>query len=276
MKLKFPDPFFKKRIIAATIFVTILVSATIFSQWTYFFLYLLILIISLLEFYKIITCNNSKPNKYWGCFCSIFLYTALYFYARNILDSKYLLIAFPILFLLFPNKLYDKTDSSPFISIAKTILGIIYISIPFSMIHFITYTSYFYNYELILGIIFITWINDTMAYLIGSLFGKTRLFSRISPKKSWEGSIGGAIFSILLAIGISYFYKTVNLSVWVLIGIITVVMGIYGDLVESMLKRSVNIKDSGNIMPGHGGILDRFDSFILIIPFVVVFIKLIL
>jgi len=128
---------------------------------------------------------------------------------------------------------------------------------------------------LLLGYFVILWINDTFAYLFGTAFGKHRLFERISPKKSWEGSIGGALISIIAAWLIASFTNSLPLIHWIVIAIIIVICGTLGDLVESMLKRSLNCKDSGTLLPGHGGILDRFDSVLISAPIIFVYIQLV-
>ena len=125
-----------------------------------------------------------------------------------------------------------------------------------------------------MGLLLIIWASDTGAYFAGSAFGRTKLFERISPKKTWEGLIGGALVAGGFAIGLSRYYSDLNTIEWLSGAAIVVVAGNYGDLVESLFKRSMSIKDSGNSIPGHGGFLDRFDSLILSVPFIVVFLKL--
>jgi phosphatidate cytidylyltransferase len=125
-----------------------------------------------------------------------------------------------------------------------------------------------------LGILGLNWINDTFAYLTGSLIGKTPFFPRISPKKTWEGTLGGIFFTVIIAWGISYYLNVYTPNQWVAIAASVAIFGTLGDLIESMLKRSVGVKDSGNIMPGHGGFLDRFDSFVFLLPFVWIVLRL--
>jgi phosphatidate cytidylyltransferase len=125
-----------------------------------------------------------------------------------------------------------------------------------------------------IGYLGILWLNDTGAYFTGSLIGKHKLFERISPKKTWEGSIGGAVLAIATAYLASILFPQFSAWKWIGIGILTVIFGTLGDLVESALKRSLNIKDSGTILPGHGGILDRFDAVLVSVPFVFVFLSL--
>jgi len=124
-----------------------------------------------------------------------------------------------------------------------------------------------------LGILFLIWSSDSGAYVVGSLIGRTRLFERISPKKSWEGTIGGGLFSLLVAYILSRYFLEIRTDQWLTLAVIVIVAGILGDLIESMLKRSLQIKDSGSILPGHGGILDRFDALIFAVPFAWVYLQ---
>ena len=130
------------------------------------------------------------------------------------------------------------------------------------------------HYGIVLGFLLILWFNDTGAYFVGSLMGKHKLFERISPGKTWEGSAGGALFALLTAWGLSFVFHRLDVVQWLILALITIIAGTLGDLVESMLKRSLGIKDSGNILPGHGGMLDRFDAVLLSAPFVFVYLAL--
>ncbi len=151
-------------------------------------------------------------------------------------------------------------------------LGLFYISLPIILIidirlHDIKYLSDNFLKIIPCGIIFSIWINDTMAYIVGSLIGKTP-FSKISAKKTWEGTIGGALLCIVIIAGIGWWTKFYSLTDWIFIATICAIFGTLGDLLESKLKRMANVKDSGSILPGHGGFLDRFDSFLIATPFV--------
>lgn len=165
---------------------------------------------------------------------------------------------------------------------AYTMLSQLYIALPLSMINVLAFrqspdgATHFY-YLLPLSIFIFLWTNDTGAYCTGSLFGKHKLFPRISPAKSWEGSIGGGVLVLIVAT-IIYFLEsqgenlsTLNLWEWLGLGLVVVIFGTWGDLVESLFKRTLGIKDSGNILPGHGGMLDRFDSSLMAIPAAVIY-----
>ena len=147
-------------------------------------------------------------------------------------------------------------------------------AVPFSLLHVIAFCTGKYQFELVTGILLLTWASDTGGYFAGTLFGKTKLFLRISPKKSWEGFVGGAILTLAIAFLISSYVDILPLWKWMTIGILTVIAGTYGDLVESLFKRSINIKDSSESLPGHGGFLDRFDALLLSLPFIAAFLKL--
>jgi phosphatidate cytidylyltransferase len=148
---------------------------------------------------------------------------------------------------------------------------VIYVVVPFSLLVITGFTQSGlsnYNPTIILGFFFLLWTSDTGAYLVGISLGKHRLFPRISPKKSWEGFFGGLVFTLIVSWVISKYFTVISLTDWVIIALIIGIFGVLGDLIESLLKRSFDTKDSGNILPGHGGILDRFDSVIFSAPLV--------
>lgn len=182
---------------------------------------------------------------------------------------------------LFISGLYTKSSDSVN-DWAYTMLSQMYIALPLSTINVIAFRQAadglnYYYYLLPLSTFIFLWANDTGAYCTGSLFGKHKLFPRISPAKSWEGSIGGGLLVLIVA-SVMYYIESqgenlsgLNLIEWLGLGLVVVVFGTWGDLVESLLKRTLGIKDSGNILPGHGGILDRFDSSLMAIPASVVY-----
>ncbi|OQX77824.1 MAG: phosphatidate cytidylyltransferase, partial [Bacteroidetes bacterium 4484_249] len=128
------------------------------------------------------------------------------------------------------------------------------------------------TYELVLGFFILIWTNDTFAYLTGMLFGRHKFFERISPKKTWEGTIGGAVFAIIGAYILSLVFQVINPIEWIGFVLTLIIFGTFGDLIESMFKRTINVKDSGGLMPGHGGILDRLDSILIAAPFVIIYV----
>ena len=154
----------------------------------------------------------------------------------------------------------------PFPNIGIYFLAVFYIAIPLILLQLIAVGEIYYPNR-VLGLLLLVWTNDTGAYLIGSRFGKHKLLERISPKKTWEGSMGGAVFAVMMAWGLSCIITDFTQPQWLALSVVAAIGSNLGDLVESMLKRSVGVKDSGTLLPGHGGLLDRFDAFIFCLPF---------
>jgi phosphatidate cytidylyltransferase len=202
------------------------------------------------------------------------LFTLSFLIEADIIHNKFYFLVFPIVVLIYLIYLYKKTELKPFRGIAFTFLGIIYVAIPFSLLNVIAFSNGTYAYELILGSLLILWSNDTGAYFAGVRYGRRKLFERVSPKKSWEGSLGGFILAMGMAYTISHFTNVLMPWQWFCVGVIIVICGTYGDLVESLFKRSIEIKDSGRLIPGHGGFLDRFDGLLLSAPFITAFLKI--
>ncbi len=176
------------------------------------------------------------------------------------------LLFFPFTFSVFIYELYTKSER-PFENVAFVMLGMVYIGVPFALLLFVAFDGGLYYPNLVFALLVMNWVNDSGAYFVGSKFGKTPLFPRISPKKTWEGSAGGMIFTLVFGMILYYTFQELDLRDWLVLAAIVVIFGSLGDLVESMLKRSVQIKDSGGLLPGHGGLLDRFDAFIFLLPF---------
>lgn len=172
---------------------------------------------------------------------------------------------FPLLFIWALIELWRKKPH-PINNIAVSFFGLIYVCVPFLLAININIEDH-NSFPKLAGMFILIWTNDTFAYLSGRFFGKTKLFERISPKKTWEGTIGGIFFSFGMAIALSLLFDADNLFFWLVTTAIITPCAIFGDLLESLFKRSLNIKDSGNIMPGHGGILDRFDAALFALPF---------
>ena len=190
------------------------------------------------------------------------------------------------MFLIFALAIFSKNEK-PIQDVAYTIAGIIYVGLPFALLNRISwmqeginngkiFRGCDYNFHLILGPILLIWASDTFAYLVGSLIGKRKLYERISPGKTWEGTIGGGVLTLASSYIVAGWFPEIAFVHWLVISALVVVFGTLGDLFESLLKRQVGIKDSGKIMPGHGGILDRFDSLIFVTPFVYLYLTWVL
>jgi len=237
----------------------------------------IILLIGLKEFYTLIDKGGFKPQRRTGYILGISLFLGngmMTFYGYS---EKFLLFPLLCFFLILPIELYRKRED-PFTNIAHGFLGIIYVAVPITLLINIVHLNDEIGYQpwFFVGFLMMILASDSGAYLAGTAFGKHKLFERISPKKSWEGAIGGLLMSIAFAIGFSFYIDVLNVWQWVGLSVICVVAGIYGDLVESLLKRNVGAKDSGSILPGHGGVLDRLDSIGLATPFAFVYLKIIL
>lgn len=263
-----------QRVIVAILGVMVIISGIYWHEWTYFAVFLIIVFFTLREFYKLVGLDGFLPLTFWGIMIGVFIYTFTFLVQMNLMDLEWFYLIFPLGSITYFIKLYKKSDAKPFVNIAFTFLGILYVTVPFSLLHVIAFSMGSYQFELVVGILLLTWASDTGGYFAGTMFGKTKLFLRISPKKSWEGFVGGAILTLLVAFIISNYSEIIPLWKWLMIGILTVIAGTYGDLVESLFKRSINIKDSGATLPGHGGFLDRFDALLLSLPFIAAFLKL--
>lgn len=231
-------------------------------------------LICLIEFYTLVKTTGIRPHRSIGYIAAIIMFASVagrYFFE---FETKWLLINIPLFFGIFIRELYKKS-TIPFSNIAYTLLGLLYTTVPFIFYHSIAFISGEYNFHLALSFFLMLWGNDTGAYIFGMKFGKKKLFERHSPKKSWEGFFGGVFTSTVVAIIIANYYTDYDLKHWVAIAIIISCFGTMGDLVESMFKRSIHIKDSGKILPGHGGLLDRFDGLLLSAPVVFVYLYLI-
>lgn len=257
---------FWQRTLTGTLFVGAVALCTLLNQFSFFILMFGINFLCLLEFYELILPDKSWIEKYLGIIAGsvIYIMFAMIFSADLSLAWYYHLI--PVFLAIFIIKLFEKSHNE-FTTLAFQVMGLMYITLPLVMLTKMGFfNSFDYSSGLPMGFFILLWTSDTGAYLSGRSFGKHKLFERISPKKTWEGSIGGMVLTLLIAYGISYLFDDVNRVDWLIIGALIVVFGTFGDLFESLLKRNLQIKDSGSLLPGHGGVLDRFDGLFLAIP----------
>ena len=268
---------FLKRTLTGAIFLVVMIGGILWNQYSLMVLFFVISMLGLDEFYNLLSKAGYFPNRKLGLLCggTIFLLIVL---SGLMGEVPVLYISFVLAACIFFSELY-RNKPTPFHNVAITMLGIIYVVMPFALwTNFIkgySATVETYDAHLLLGYFFLLWTNDTGAYLVGISIGKHKLWERISPKKTWEGFIGGVLLSVVIGYVISMFYKELHPILWMIMGAIIGITGTMGDLVESVLKRSIDAKDSGSILPGHGGILDRFDGVLLSTPFVLVLLELV-
>ncbi|KAA6332228.1 Phosphatidate cytidylyltransferase [termite gut metagenome] len=209
----------------------------------------------------------------------VYLFLAFMLLCRGMVDSRVFIPYLLLIIYLLISELYLKRENPP-ANWAYTMLSQFYVALPYALLNVLAFqydyaaNSVNYNPVIPLSIFIFIWLNDTGAYCVGSLIGKHKLFKRISPRKSWEGAIGGGVLAIASSFVFAHFFPVLPIIQWVGLALTVVVFGTWGDLTESLLKRQLGVKDSGNILPGHGGMLDRFDSALLAIPAAVIYLFL--
>lgn len=264
----------KTRAITGFFFVVVMLAAFFFGPYIFIAFFSLLSLLCLLEFFKLIKTDQILPQQIIGLLIGLFIcIAAASFWFNASFTGYFLALLVPLNVSVFFSELYQKSEK-PFQNIAFTFLGVIYAVLPFVFFMSMAFLSGNFSFHLPLGFILLLWTNDTGAYLTGRKLGKTKLFERHSPKKTWEGFIGGIILTALVALIISRYFQEISWLHWIISGLIISIFGTMSDLVESMLKRSINVKDSGSILPGHGGLLDRFDGLLLAAPLVFIYLYL--
>lgn len=280
-KMKIPG--LLERLLTAIIFAAVMVGGIYGGKISFLILFALITCLCLWEFLSLVLTGKAKQDrirKFLGIVVGLVPYILESVYLLGFSNSprQYIVLSsfalFLLIFLIFIYELFSKSEK-PFNNLAFIVLGMIYIGFPFALLNFIAIKQGIYYPNIVFGLLLVTWCSDTGAYLVGSMIGKTPLFARISPKKTWEGTLGGAVITLLFAWLLSYIIPELSLVNWLVLSLIIVIFGGFGDLIESMLKRSFQIKDSGRLLPGHGGILDRFDAFIFMLPFAAAYLLLV-
>ncbi|MFD2999734.1 phosphatidate cytidylyltransferase [Pontibacter toksunensis] len=262
-----------QRIIVGVLGAAVFIGSICYSEWTFFLLFLGLTLLGIAEFYKMVHVQGIHANRGIGFVLGGLFFVSMFLVQAELMPGELLYLSLPVLFLIFIYELYRKRPQ-PFTNIAFTIVGVVYVAGPFGLLHLLAYLEGEYTWQPILGLMLLIWASDTGAYIAGKNFGKHKLFERISPGKTWEGWIGGTLFSIGVGYVLSLFLLDLQVYQWVGVAIIVSVFGVLGDLSESMLKRSLGVKDSGTLLPGHGGLLDRFDSLLMAIPFIIAFLKI--
>ncbi|MGA2406807.1 MAG: phosphatidate cytidylyltransferase [Bacteroidales bacterium] len=277
------NTFFKRTLTGAWIVIFVMGGFWL-HPISFFLTGLVILIGTQYEYYLMIRNAGVKPQMIPGILTGITAYIISTLIASGLIPKSSFLILIPMMLVIIVVELYRKNEK-PFDSLAHTFFSVLYTAVPVSMFPFsafsrsglnslLPHSNIIFSPGIIIGFFILIWANDTGAYLTGMSFGRHKLMERISPKKTWEGFFGGVIIASLIAWLLSGWLGVVDKIHWIIISVIVSIAGTYGDLVESMLKRSTGVKDSGTIMPGHGGFLDRFDSAIISFPLVYLFISL--
>lgn len=260
------------RFLSGLVYVTLLIVATAYSVQSFYVLFGIFLIISLFEFCRILKINFYLPIV----IACISYFLAVRYYTFRTLDL--FLLGFTLITSFSLTQLLFNTNKNELNSVSKYVYVLGYIIFPFIIISKIPFSGNDFRPKIIISIFILIWTNDTFAYIVGKSVGKRKLFEKISPKKTIEGFLGGLFFSVVAGILISKFYfnpslqhSTKSIFIWSVTAIIISIFSTLGDLIESKFKRIAGVKDSGTIMPGHGGILDRLDSIIFVAPFVFLF-----
>ncbi len=259
--------------------VGVVLGSILYNEYTFAFLFALILILGLHEFYQLFKNSLVTPHRLAGYVLGLAVFWVLLAIAASILEPVWLL-AVPVLLLVVFGAELSRAKEYPAGNIAITVFGALYLALPLGLAGFLVFPEEIgiteYTPHILVALLSFIWIYDSGAYLFGVSFGRHRLFERISPKKSWEGALGGAVFTMAASRSAWYFIPEIAWRHWLAISILVVISATFGDLSESMLKRASGVKDSGNILPGHGGILDRFDSLLFVVPVVVFYLKIVL
>ncbi len=264
----------QQRVIAAIVGVPFILFMIWYADWTLALLFCVVSALTQREFYRLLGLDGFEPLTAYGTVVGTMICVLAYFVETDQISMGAYFLICPASSMIFLIKLYKKKDMKPFTNIGFTFLGIIYVAMPFALLIIMALQGGTFHPMIITGCLLLLWASDIGAYFAGTKFGRRKLFERVSPKKSWEGSLGGAAAAGIIALGLTFWAPELKPWQWYCVGGIIVVTGTYGDLVESLFKRSIAIKDSGTSIPGHGGFLDRFDGLLLATPFIITFLKL--
>ena len=269
------------RTLSGLVLVAVFVGAVLGSQWSFGALLLLILVGGQTEFYKLARETGLSPQRWMGLAVGVLLFALNFIvfrqFSRSVTDEAggavlYLLLYIGLLLpTLFVCELFRRS-ATPLANLGATLLGVLYVAVPLSLLLYVPVLAGdgVWRPETVLCYIFIIWANDVFAYLVGMTFGRHRLCERLSPKKSWEGFFGGLAGAVVMGL-VGARVLDGSYAAWVGLALVAAVTGVLGDLTESMFKRSAGVKDSGRLIPGHGGVLDRFDAMLVAAPFVLVY-----
>lgn len=268
---------FIRRSATGVLFVAILAGCILYSPLSFGIVFIIISALSVYEFTHLMNQSGEVSlNKTITGLGGAYLFLAFMGFCTSGTGMRIFLPYLTLLLYLMITELYLK-KKNPIGNWAFSMFSQLYVALPFALLNVLAFQNtpetgdVTYNPVLPLSVFVFIWLNDTGAYCIGSWMGKHRLFERISPKKSWEGSVAGGLFSVASSLGLACLFPFMSVWQWVGLAVTVVIFGTWGDLAESLMKRRLDIKDSGNILPGHGGMLDRFDSALMAIPAAVIY-----
>ncbi len=254
------------RSLSGAVFISLILIPLFISKELATGVFSFFMILGLIEFYKLFEKNEHIAIRWEvGTAIGVLIFGIFILVIFEIFPNLILFLVPPLIMKLFIFEIWRKAKN-PFYNIAVLGLGLLYVVLPFTLLIYVLHEDNS-PFPLLAGMFLLIWTNDTFAFLSGKFFGKTKLIERISPNKTWEGTVGGVIFTLIGALAIAFLFDEERLFFWIISALIIATTSIYGDLLESMFKRNSGVKDTGSIMPGHGGILDRFDATIFTIPF---------
>lgn len=267
------------RTLSGLVLAAVMLGAIAWSQWSFGALLLLLLVAGMIEFYALAEKQGNTPQKVVGLVAGIVLFVLNFAFVSDDIEIlgganqafacglAFLLLLLPAMFIC---ELYRRQEN-PASGIGTTLMGVCYVALPLALMCYIPIIgTEVWSPLVMIAYVFIIWANDVFAYLVGMSVGRHRLCERLSPKKSWEGFFGGIAGAVGMGILAAYVLEA-DMWAWAGLALVAAVSGVLGDLVESMFKRAADVKDSGKLIPGHGGVLDRFDAMLLSAPFVFVY-----
>ncbi|WP_290508648.1 phosphatidate cytidylyltransferase [Alistipes sp.] len=267
------------RSLSGAVLGVVVLGAILWSQWSFGALLLVLSLAGMHEFYALCERRGEAPQRVLGLLSGALLFALNFAFVSDDIrilgpaghafgsGMAFLLLLMPLLFVC---ELYRKREN-PAANIAVTLLGVVYVALPFSLLLYLPILSTdAWTPWVVVAYVAIIWVNDVCAYLVGMTVGRRKLFERLSPKKSWEGFFGGLAGAVGAGLAAGHLLGA-SLAAWAGLALVAAVVAVAGDLAESMFKRAAGVKDSGSLIPGHGGVLDRFDAMLLSAPFVFVY-----
>lgn len=275
-----------QRVIFGAIGAALLLGSVWYSAWTFALFFAAVQAKMLLEFYRMMRQAGYKPAALLGTTISLFLFAGVLGVSQVLAPAAVglprwladahaagllltgIMLLLPVVLILREMYSWPRENQalSPFSNVGVALLGLLYVSLPMSLLSVLALSPAGYDYRRIFALLFLVWSSDIGAYAAGKTFGRHKLAPKISPGKTWEGAIGGFLLTLAMGWAMGYLLPELSLTYRLVAAGAVAIFGPLGDLAESMLKRSVGVKDSGTIMPGHGGLLDRFDAFLFILP----------